>query len=304
MAPGASAPLVLLLALSAPAAAIAQPAPPSPRARLVYFVAPDAEACPSADEFRAAVNARAGHDLFGEPANVTLEVTLGRAGAAHVATVDLPDAPAGRGATRELRSDVGCAELATAAALVASIALDPASLLEPPAAAPPPPPPEPRTWRGLVGLGPRAAWGLTPGATAGLALSAAVLRGRGAFGVELRGLLPRDATYGSGSVTIVPLTMSLLPCVRRGPWEACGVALLGLVRGAGSGFTENYAAWKAMAGLGARGGAGVELGRFRLGAFLEGVVILPRTTFLVGTGAAYTTRGVSVGGGLDALLLF
>jgi hypothetical protein len=298
VASGASGPLVLLLAtLAVPAAASADPL----RARLVYVVAPDAEACPSADDLRAAVNARAGHELFGEPPDVTLEIRIGRAGGAHVATVSLPDAPGGGGATRELRSDVGCAELATAVALVASIAIDPASALQP---APPPPPPAPRAWRGFAGLGPRATAGVAPGAVAGLALSAGAVGRRGTLGLELGGFLPGDASYAGGRVAVLPLTVSLLPCASRGHWEACGVAALGLVRGAGAGFSENLSAWKAFAGLGARGGLGVGAERFRLRLFVELLAVLPRTTFLIGDAAAYTTRGVSVGGGLDGLMFF
>ena len=68
----------------------AQDAAPERRARLVYVVAPDAQGCPSDAELRAAANARAGHELFGDPASLTLEVNIRRAGAAHVATVVLP----------------------------------------------------------------------------------------------------------------------------------------------------------------------------------------------------------------------
>lgn len=298
MAWGASGPLVLLLASSAPTA----PEAPAPRARLVYVVAPDAEACPTADDLRSAVNARAGHELFGEPPNLTLEVTIRREGAAHVATVVLPDAPGGGGATRELRSDVGCAELATAVALVASLAIDPASILPPP---PPPPAVAPsESWRSFAALGPRAAYGLAPGGSSGLALSGGVVFKRATLGAELRGLLPGDAPYSNGSVAIVPLTLSLLPCATRGHWEGCGVAALGLLRGAGAGFSENRTAWKAFAGLGARGGFVLGGERFRLRAFVEATAVLPRTTFLVGVDEAYTTRGVSIAGGLDGLVFF
>src|SRR5262249_36583724 len=155
-----------------------------------------------------------------EPSDLTIDVTLRRADAAYVATVGLPNAPGASAATRELRSEIGCAELATAAALVVSIALDPDSLLRPPPpTAPPPAPaqrspepePTPRPRRVLIGAGPRGVWGSTPEATAGVAISAAAVSERLAFGAELAGLLANEAHFGRGSVSVLPLTFSLLP---------------------------------------------------------------------------------------------
>jgi hypothetical protein len=282
----------------------AQTGVPERRARLVYVVAPDAQGCPSEQELRAAANARAGHELFGDPASLTLEVNIRRAGAAHVATVVLPDGPDGTG-TRELRSDVGCAELATAVALVASLAIDPESILRPPPPPPPPPPPS-RTWRGWVGLGPRVGFGPGP-LSGGLALSGGVtgfLGGRGTLGAELRGLAPRDSAFEAGQVAVTPLTLAVLPCAARGHLEACGVAAVGLVRGEGAGFTQNFTVWRPFAALGARGGVVLGGERLRLRAFVEVAAVLPRTSFMVGEAEAYTTHGVSCTGGVDGLFFF
>jgi hypothetical protein len=287
---------------------------PAAHARLVYFVDPTATGCPSAEAFRAAASARAGHELFGEPADVTIDVTLRRVdapggAATYVATVGLPDAPRDGAAPRELRSEVSCDELATAAALVVSIALDPESILRapPPAPPPPPPPPEaPRTWRALVGIGARGAWGMTPEATGGLALSAAAVASRLALGAEIAGFLATDATYTRGSVSVLPLTLSLLPCASSAALhlELCAVARLGVLRGAGSGFTENFSRWRAFGAAGARAGAFVDVARLRLRASVEGTALQPRTSFDVGENTAYTTRSVSAAAGLDALLFF
>ena len=314
MAPGARASFVLLLALgTALAAETARANEPTelvsvPHARLVYFVDPTASGCPTAETFRAAVSARAGHELFGEPADLTLDVTIRRLGNAYIATVGLPDAPTAREATRELRSDAGCAELATAAALVASIAIDPTSVLrappEPPPAAPPPNPPTPRIWRALVGLGPRAVWGLTPDPTFGLALSAAAVSERHELSLEIAGLVADDARYSRGSVSVLPLTLSVLPCALWAHAEACGVARLGLLRGAGTGFSDDLSVWKAFGALGARGGVFGDVGPLRIRASVEGTALAPKTAFTVGETAVYTTRGVSVAVGVDALLFF
>lgn len=308
MAPGDRRSLVpliaVLLAAAAPAAAWADG--PAGRARLVYVVDPAAQPCPPADELRAAIEARVGRPVFGEPATLTVSVSVRREGNAYVATVSLPDAPDERGATRELRSDVGCGELASAAALVASIAVDPNSALRasPPVTPAPANPTAARRWRALVGLGPRAAWGLTPAPIGGLALSGAALSEHASFGAALEGFAAGDAAFGAGSVGIRPMALSLLPCRLGAHWEACGVAKLGLLRGDGAGFTENFAIWKAFVGLGARAGAYVPLGRVRLRASLEGTFVTPRTTFVVGDTSVYTTRSVSVAAGLDALFAF
>jgi hypothetical protein len=311
--PSARAPLlVLVAALGAPAAARAEGAAPA-RARLVYFVDPTAAGCPTAEEFRAAVNARAGHELFGDPGDLTIDVTLRRLDAAYAATVGLPDAPGSIAATRELRSEISCAELAAAAALVVSIALDPESLTRappppPPAPAPaaPPPPRAAGPWRALVGAGPRGAWGSTPEPTAGLALSAAALVDRLAVGVELAGLLANDARHGSGAVSVLPLTFSVLPCGMIAHFELCAIARLGLVRGAGTGFAaENLSTWKAFGAAGLRGAAFVDVGRLRFRLSVEGTGVAPTTTFYVDDNTTvYATRGVSAAAGLDVLLLF
>jgi len=100
------------------------------------------------------------------------------------------------------------------------------------------------------------------------------------------------------------MALSLLPCRLGAHWEACAVAKLGLLRGAGAGFDENFTTWKAYFGVGARGGGFVDLGRVRLRASLEGAVPLPRTSFLVGDATTFTTRSVSLTAGVDALFSF
>ena len=141
------------------------------------------------------MSARAGHELFGEPSDLTIDVTLRRdAGAdSYLATLGLPGA-SGR-ATRELRSTVGCGELATAAALVVSIALDPEAV----------------------------------------------------------------------------------DCPSAEAFQAA---------------------------VSARAGYIIDAGRLRFRASLEGDVVAPRTSFVVNDTSVYTTRGVSLSAGLDALLFF
>ncbi|HVU52555.1 MAG TPA: hypothetical protein VHL80_17870 [Polyangia bacterium] len=302
---GARAPLVVLLAALA-AAAPARADTAAPHARLVYFIDPTAVGCPSAEDFRAAAAARAGHELFGEPSDVTIDVTIRRIEAAYVATVRLPETPGSPAATRELRSETSCVELATAAALVVSIALDPESVLRapPPPAAPPPPRRASGPWRALVGAGPRGVWGLTPEPTAGLAVSASAVGERFTVGAELGGFLENEIPYARGSVSVLPLTLSVLPCGAAAHLELCAVARLGLVRGTGAGFSPDLSPWKAFGAAGLRAGTFVDVGRLRFRASVEGTGVAPTTRFYVGETAVWATRGVSVAGGLDALLFF
>jgi hypothetical protein len=296
--------LVFVTFVVAAAPARAQPSAPQ-RARLVYLVDPTAVGCPSTDELRGAVNARAGHELFGEPSDRTLDVTIRRRDAAYEATVELPDTPGS--AKRELRSEVGCAELATAVALVASIALDPESILRP---APPPPPLPPVTaaatpsWRALVGLGPRIGWGTAPRTTFGLALSAAAMSQRFALGAELAGFAPADTSYGRGAVSVLPLALAVLPCGMTSHFELCGVARAGLLRGSGAGFAQDFETWKAFAAAGLRIAAFKDLGRLRVRASGETTGVIPVTRFKVDETVAYSTRGVAFAAGLDVLMFF
>jgi hypothetical protein len=302
----AADPAASVLLAADPAASVPAPSPAlaaDARARLVYAPEPEVGVCPTADEFRAAVNARAGRELFGEPATVTIDVSLRHDGEGHVALVDLPDADRTKRATRELRSDTSCADVAAAAALVVSLALDPTSILRAPAPPPPvaaPAPPAPRKWLAL-GAGPRGSWGLAPTFTPGLALSALVRAERASLGLELAGFAPGDAKYVTGTVSVLPVALAAVPCRAWTHWEACGVGSLVALRGAGAGFSNDYAAWKVMAGAGARGVFGQDVGRARVRAFVEGDIFLPRTMFLVGNAAVWTTRGVSFLAGVDLL---
>jgi hypothetical protein len=295
--------LVALALRAAPAGADTGAA--MPRARLAYDVAPDAVACPSADDFRAAVAARVGHVLFGEPADLTIALRIRRAADRYIASVAISDANGDRGAPRELESNVGCAELVSAAALVASIAVDPGVLLRP---APPPivraPPRAPRTWRAALGVGARALWGLTPAVEPALVVSAAVLTARYALGVDVRATRDASVTYNVGQVTVRPLALSVLPCRDWARFEACLVATIAFMHGGGAGFDDNYQVGRMMGGGGARGAWFVDAGRVRLRLTAQAEVLLPRTRFQVGDATVYTTQSVSVSAGLDALILF
>jgi hypothetical protein len=150
----------------------------------------------------------------------------------------------------------------------------------------------------------RGAWGMTPKTTGGLALSVAAVRARGSLGAELAGLLPDDVRHAPGSVSVLPMTLSLLPCGSLAYGELCAVARLGLLRGAGSGYDPDFTAWRAFGAAGLRAAVFADVGRVRFRALIEGTAVAPTTRFIVNETAAYATRGVSFAGGLDALLFF
>jgi hypothetical protein len=134
------------------------------------------------------------------------------------------------------------------------------------------------------------------------------VRERLSLGVELGGFLDNEAHYARGSVSILPLTLSVLPCGSAAHVELCAIARLGLLRGAGARFYEDFSTWKAFGAAGLRAAGFVDVGRLRFRASVEGTGVVPTTTFYVrdsfGETAVYATRGVSLAAGLDALVFF
>ena len=127
---------------------------------------------------------------------------------------------------------------------------------------------------------------------------------RGALGLELAGFVAGDASYHKGSVSVLPFTTGFVPCALWPHFEACAVAKLGFLRATGAGFSQNDSTSKLFGAGGARAGFTVDAERLRFRASLEGDVVVPRTSFVVTDTSVYTTRGVTLSAGLDALLFF
>jgi hypothetical protein len=306
----------------------------SPSARLVYSRATHAEACPDEEALRRAVAARVGYDPFFPWAPLTVVAQVERRGDRFFGRVEVVDEHArGRG-SRELSSDHDdCSELISAMALAISIVLDtesagvrpsPVTAGDPPVAPAPLPTiviapspevlhDEPRaptvrdssdtSWRTSAGAEMSSSVGLTPSVALGPALFGALRRGAFSLGLEVSfadGVA--NARSARGGVHAWALSGSVVPCFHVGPAFGCGVALIGVLDGAGSEIASARSASAPILGGGARVGIQSRLGEvffFRLHA--DVLANFTRTTMQLDGEAvwsapiAFATFGAGVG---------
>lgn len=235
-------------------------------AKLRYVRAAGAEACPTADEMRAKVEAHLGAAPWSESATRLLDVQIEARERALVATIRLLDDGVPVGERTLSSQDAGCAPLADAVALALSIALDPSYLIRsleeqdgvggsgdddapsPVAAVGARTPIAPSsvgapTRRELASpsLGPREATlqlqleagvagfgtlGAAPSATGGLRLSTGARVGLLSLAIEGSGELSNRTAVPGGELSAARLTAALVPCLRLDPVGAC-VPLVG-----------------------------------------------------------------------------
>jgi len=296
----------ILLAVSVAAA---------PTARLSYEVRSGLEGCPDEAWVRGAVAARLGRDPFDASAATAVRARIDRGeGPALEAQVEVERADGTTG-RRRLDSPTGdCLELASAVELAITLAIEPlwltkkpAPLPEPPKPAPPPPPvaapeppkpppPTPMEVRGRLGLLGTA--GGVPGFTGGLALGGVVAWPRVSVALEGRVHLPTGVDFGFGRAGTFSALGSVVPCLRAGWFSGCGVVSVGAFQ-VESSAAEVRRATTVMAQAGARVTADVHLTRrLALVPWLEGAVILTRTSIVSGTSTLWVTWPVAVSGGL------
>ena len=231
---------LLLVAFRGPAART------PPTVRLIYERTGNAADCPDRDAVLDSVRARLGFDPFREPAEVTIQASVSRAGQELYARIRLSDQTSQRGERRLVSRRADCAELASAMELALSIAIDPLGSYREPDAPPPEParPPTPpaatsapvdMVVRSSTGPGPAPGYvdiqagmvgtageALAPtlGAFAGVGLR----RERWSLSLEGRADLPRSRPAGGGSITAGTLAATLAPCVRQRLFGACALA--------------------------------------------------------------------------------
>jgi hypothetical protein len=299
----------------------------------VYSRAAHAETCPDEEALRRAVAARVGYDPFFPWAPLTVVAHVERRGDRFFGRVEVVDEHARARGSRELQSDHDdCGELISAMALAISIVLDSESTgAAPPHATTgdspvvPAAPPivvapsrqvqrdEGRTasvredrdasWRMTTGAELSSSVGLTPSVAVGPTIFGGLRRG--AFSVGLEGSFAdgvANARSARGGVHAWALSGSVVPCFHLGPAFGCGVALVGVLDGAGSEIASARSASAPIVGGGARVGIESPLGElffFRLHADVVGN--FTRTTLkLDGEGVwsapvAFATFGAGVG---------
>jgi hypothetical protein len=262
------------LAVWAASVVVATGAAAAPSTHLVYVRDPAAMTCPDETSFRQAVHRRIGYDPFFPWAKTTVVVEVRGEGQSFAAYVLLVDQKGVSRGTRELRSGPsGCQGLIDAAALAISIALDmdtldsakvapaassdassPPIATEPapssvavstdvaPAARDEPASPSRASLRPSIGFDTFAALGAAPEAVPGFDVWAAIRRGRGWLGLELRADAPNTVSFANGGRgTVVLLAATLAPCVYAGPVFACALGSLGWLYASGSELPVTHA---------------------------------------------------------------
>lgn len=282
----------------------------APSARLEYSVAPGIDGCPDERWVHASVGARLGRDPFVDDAPTRVVVNISRgAPPALVALVEVTR-PDGRVGKRTLDSPTGdCLELASAVELAVSLALDPASKRAPVVEAPPPPPvkevvvqpppppvsppPPSVTPFGRAGLLMTA--GALPGFSGGVLVGGGVLLRHFSIALEGRAHLPTRVLTSDSTTTTFLALASLVPCLELGRVSGCLVGSVGPFQ-----FDDGS---QRQTSVMAQGGARVQVGfeplqQLRLVPWLEGGVVVTRTTLLRNGVPLWVTWPVAVSGGL------
>lgn len=280
----------------------------APGARLEYSVAPGIDGCPDERWVHASVGARLGRDPFVDDAPTRVVVNISRgAPPALVALVEVTR-PDGRVGKRTLDSPTGdCLELASAVELAVSLALDPASKRAPVVEPPPPPPvkevvvvqpppvvePKAVTPFGRAGLLMTA--GGLPGFTGGVLVGGGVLLRHFSVALEGRAHLPTRVLTNDSTTTSFQALASLVPCLELGRVSGCLVGSVGPFQ-----FDDGS---QRQTSVMAQGGARVQVGfeplqQLRLVPWLEGQVVVTRTTLLRNGVPLWVTWPVAVSGGL------
>ncbi|MBM4779256.1 MAG: hypothetical protein GQE15_16235 [Archangiaceae bacterium] len=282
----------------------------APSARLEYSVAPGIDGCPDERWVHASVGARLGRDPFVDEAPTRVVVNISRgAPPALVALVEVTR-PDGRVGKRTLDSPTGdCLELASAVELAVSLALDPASKRPPVVEAPPAPPPvkevvvvqappvvaPPPAITPFGRVGALMTAGGLPGFSGGLLIGGGVLLRHFSIGLEGRAHLPTRVLTSDSTTTTFLALASLVPCLELGRFSGCLVGSVGPFQ-----FDDGA---QRQTSVMAQGGARVQVGfeplqQLRLVPWLEGGVVVTRTTLLRNGVPLWVTWPVAVSGGL------
>lgn len=281
----------------------------APGARLEYSVAPGIDGCPDERWVHASVGARLGRDPFVDDAPTRVVVNISRgAPPALVALVEVTR-PDGRVGKRTLDSPTGdCLELASAVELAVSLALDPASKRAP-VVEPPPPPPvkevavvvqpppvvEPKAVTPFGRVGVLMTAGGLPGFSGGVLVGGGVLLRHFSVALEGRAHLPTRVLTNDSTTTSFQALASLVPCLELGRVSGCLVGSVGPFQ-----FDDGS---QRQTSVMAQGGARVQVGfeplqQLRLVPWLEGQVVVTRTTLLRNGVPLWVTWPVAVSGGL------
>jgi len=213
--------------------------------------------CPTRGEIEAAIRARTASVRFGVPGQRVLAIAISASGDGYRGTLAI-DAAA-NAAEKQLSAE-RCDDLASAFALVAALAIDPAA-----AAAPQPRAPTATRWQLDAALAGMVDMGTGPVAMLGAILVAGA-DWRDAYRLELGAVVGRDAkTEESGQASFTWLALRPAACRRwRGRRRSvaglgCGHAEVGVVRASGADIVNQRERTRLWLAAGAHGAAELAL---------------------------------------------
>jgi hypothetical protein len=293
---------------------------------LDYEVAPDAGACPDADEFRASVTRQLHYDPFRPAAAVDrrVAVQIARKEAGFDGRIRWTDADGRWVGDRRLTSRrPECGEIAASVAFAVAVQIQLLSALAPPepekvappepppppppapvttaVAKPPEPPPSPRRVIWSVGLGPALALAVAPQPTAVARIFVSGRRDR--FSLELAADAAWPATQhdvdGTG-FSLDRFAGGAAACGHVSVLAACATGTVGLLRARGTGVDAPATPAGVFSQVGARIAAAVDFSaRYFAAARVDGLVMLTSWTVTLNQAPAWTTPRVGALVGVD-----
>ena len=145
----------------------------------------------------------------------------------------------------------------------------------------------------------------TGGLVERVALGARYRRGDRSIAAELRGDLPDEHALASGRVDVLRAELAIVPCLHRGAFAACGLAVAGLWRGSGIGLVTEQAAFAPELAVGARIAWETALtARLGLRAHLDADALVTTTRFDVDAMPVWTSPRVEATAGLSLIARF
>jgi hypothetical protein len=198
-----------------------------------------AERCPTEQAIQAGVSARLGYDPFSGPPERTVVATMTQAGPEQLQALVALRGPDGSIQGKQQLTSTGpnCDELAAAAELAISIAIDPLSLQSSEPPAPPvqvsevhaasPAAESTEAAKLRVGLGALVSFGSAPATAFGANLLIEGRWTRFSLGLEGHADVPVGQPIQTGTYQSTLLFLEAVPCLRAGVFGACGLGALG-----------------------------------------------------------------------------
>jgi len=282
-------------------------------AELAYEWPADLDGCPDEAALRVAVVGRLRRDPFVRSAQRRILVRITRSNGSLVAVVSVEEAGESRG-QRRIETRAGCAELASAAALAVSIAVDPVAGMgdpndledakpEPDPAPKPKPKPPPDVKLALppaareaqnepfVRVAARGWAGAVPSLGAGPSLGVGFRRGAWSVALDALAVFPEKQSVAgtTRAITVGLFAAQLSPCIHAANFRGCVLLTSGALFAQGRGVAQPRSewSWHATAGMGT--GYSFFAGRFSFTPLVEVALRLETAQLSISDQLVWTT---------------